>query len=207
MSDPRPISSLRQDAFNLPNSLTFLRIALIPVFLVFLADEDRLSCFYAAMIYVVSAITDALDGWLARRQNLESLLGKFLDPLADKVLVMSALIFMVGQHQVASWIVIVMVSRELAITALRAIAMSEGVAISAGDGGKQKTALQMVALLMLILRYPYVIDFGFVEARVDFHELGLAFLYVSLLVAITSAGEYLHLFARAVEAKAARKLD
>ena len=210
MSDrltPPPIRrrrSIREDAVNLPNLLTFGRIALIPVVILFIAEGTPRASFWAAVVYGVTAITDFLDGWLARRQNLISVLGKFLDPLADKLLVMSVLVFMVHLGWVPAWAVIIIVARELSITSLRVIAMTEGVIIAAGQGGKDKTALQMVAILALILHHPFNLDFLAFEIMVDFSVVGLVLLYLSVVLAITSAGEYIKLFVDAVEAKEQR---
>lgn len=198
---------IRDDAINLPNLLTFARIAMIPLVLWLMSFGTREAGFWAAIVYILTAITDALDGWLARRRGLISVLGKFLDPLADKLLVTATLVFLVYMGRlpllgVAA--VILLIGRELSITALRTIAISEGVVIAAGQGGKDKTALQMLALLLLILHHPYDIDFFFFTVRADLHEAGLLLLYVSLVLAITSAGEYIKLFVEAVEAKEAR---
>jgi CDP-diacylglycerol--glycerol-3-phosphate 3-phosphatidyltransferase len=206
-SEGRRPKSIRQDAINLPNLLTFLRIALIPVVLFLLADGTPRANFWSAIVYIASAITDALDGWLARRQGLISVLGKFLDPLADKLLVMATLVWLVYMGRLPTLgvaAVIVMIGRELSVTALRSIAMSEGVVIAAGRGGKDKTALQMVAILLLILHHTYVIDFGFTQITADLNQVGLTLLYVSLVLAITSGGEYIKLFVDAVDAKERR---
>lgn len=197
-------TSIREDAINLPNLLTFLRIALIPVVIWLMTAGTPRASFWAAMVYGVTAITDFLDGWLARRQGLVSVLGKFLDPLADKLLVMAVLVYEVHLGHVPSWAVILLLARELSITSLRVIAMSEGVVIAAGQGGKDKTALQMVALLMLILHHPYDVHFGFATIQADFRTVGLWLLYLSLFFAFTSAGEYIKLFVEAVEAKEER---
>ncbi len=205
--EKRRPKSIRQDAINLPNLLTFLRIALIPVVLFLLADGTPRANFWSAIVYIVSAITDALDGWLARRQGLISVLGKFLDPLADKLLVMATLVWLVYMGRLPTLgvaAVIVMIGRELSVTALRTIAMSEGVVIAAGRGGKDKTALQMVAILLLILHHTYVVDFGFTQITADLNQVGLTLLYVSLAFAITSGGEYIKLFVDAVDAKERR---
>lgn len=199
--------SIREDAINLPNLLTMGRIVLIPVVLWLLADGTPEANYFAALVYVGCALTDAVDGWLARRQNLVSVLGKFLDPLADKLLVMATLVFLVYLGRLPGLGVaaaIIVIARELSITALRSIAMSEGVVIAAGRGGKEKTALQMVAILLLILHHPYDIDFFLFQVHADLHEVGLVLLYVSVVFAVTSAGEYIKLFVEAVEAKERR---
>lgn len=196
---------IREDALNLPNLLTMLRVVLIPVVLWLIAEGTPLGNFWAAIVYAVSAVTDFIDGWLARRMKLVSVLGKFLDPLADKLLVMGTLVAMTAMGRVPAWAVIVILARELSITSLRVIAMSEGVTIAAGQGGKEKAALQMVAVLMLILHQPFVIDFFFFPpVRADFHEIGLVLLYLSVFFALTSAGEYVKLFVEAVEQKEKR---
>lgn len=200
-------TTIRQDAINLPNLLTMLRIVMIPGVLWLMADGSPKANFWAAILYIFTAITDFLDGWLARRMGLISVLGKFLDPLADKLLVMATLVFMayLGRLPLLGVVaVIVMVGRELSITALRTIAMSEGVVMAAGQGGKDKTALQMVAILLLIVFHRYEVDFFFFRVWVDLAEVGLAILYLSVFFAITSAGEYIALFVEAVEAKERR---
>jgi CDP-diacylglycerol--glycerol-3-phosphate 3-phosphatidyltransferase len=199
--------SLREDAFNLPNLLTALRIALIPLVLYLMADGTPRSNFWAAIVYIASAVTDFLDGWLARKMGLISLVGKFLDPLADKLLVMATLVFLayLGRLPLLGVIaVIIMEGRELSITSLRTIAMSEGVVMAAGRGGKDKTAIQMVAILLLIVHHRYMIDFFFFEVPVHLGQAGLVLLYLSLVLALTSAGEYTKLFVDAVDAKERR---
>jgi len=199
--------SIRDDAINLPNLLTMLRIALIPGVLWLLWDGTPRANFWAAMLYIATALTDLIDGYLARRWGQISVLGQFLDPLADKLLVMATLIFLAYLGRlpflgVAA--VIVMLGRELAVTALRTIAMSEGVVMAAMRAGKDKTALQMVAILMLIVHHRYVIHFGFYQTELDFAQAGLVLLYLSLALALLSGGEYFKLFVDAVDAKEER---
>jgi CDP-diacylglycerol--glycerol-3-phosphate 3-phosphatidyltransferase len=204
---PVPRKSIREDAFNLPNLLTMLRVVMIPVVLWLVWDGSRKAGFWAAIVYSVAAITDALDGWLARKRGLISVLGKFLDPLADKLLVMAVLVVLVDMHRVPVWATILIIARELSITALRSIAASEGVVIAAGQGGKDKAALQMVAMLFLIVHHSYDLDFIVGQLhQVSFHEVGLWLLYLSVFFAVTSAGEYVKLFVDAVEMKE-KKLD
>jgi CDP-diacylglycerol---glycerol-3-phosphate 3-phosphatidyltransferase len=193
--------SLREDALNLPNMLTMGRILAIP-FVLWLQWQDTPACnFWAMMVYALATITDFVDGYLARRMGLTSVLGKFLDPLADKLIVLASLVLMVGQGRVPAWAVIVIMARELSVTALRTIAMSEGVVIAASRGGKDKTAVQMVAVLVLILHDTYYIDYGFWAGFADMNAVGLVLLYLSVFFTVTSAGEYIALLATAVEAK------
>jgi CDP-diacylglycerol--glycerol-3-phosphate 3-phosphatidyltransferase len=193
--------SLREDAVNLPNLLTMGRIAAIPLVLWLMWQDTRVSNFWAMMVYSLAAVTDFVDGYLARRMGLISVLGKFLDPLADKLIVLATLVLMVEQGRVPAWAVIIIAARELSVTALRTIAMSEGVVMEASRGGKDKTAVQMVAVLTLILNDTYYLDFGFYAGLVNMNTVGLLLLYLSVFFTVTSAGEYVALFVDAVEAK------
>lgn len=197
--------SFREDAVNVPNLLTMGRIAAIPIVLWLMWIDTRETNFWAMIAYSCAAVTDFIDGWLARRLGLTSLLGKFLDPLADKLIVLATLVLMVELGHVPAWAVIVIAARELSVTALRTIAMSEGVVIAASRGGKDKTAVQMVAVLALILHDTYWIDWGFYAGFVDMNAVGLVLLYLSVFFTVTSAGEYVALFVDAVEAKERRQ--
>jgi len=200
-------TSIRDDAINLPNLLTMLRIALIPGVLFLLWEGTPKSNFWAAILYIGTALTDLIDGYLARRWGQISVLGKFLDPLADKLLVMATLIWLayLGRLPFLGVVaVIIMIGRELSITALRTIAMSEGVVMAAMRAGKDKTALQMVAILMLIVHQTYTVYFGFYETEFDFAGVGLILLYISLGLALFSGGEYFKIFVDAVDAKEER---
>jgi CDP-diacylglycerol--glycerol-3-phosphate 3-phosphatidyltransferase len=194
--------SILRDAINLPNLLTMGRVAIIPLVIVLLDRGKPSDCLWAAIVYSLAALTDLFDGYLARRLNVVSVLGKFLDPLADKLLVMAALVWMVPMGRIPEWAVVLLLAREISVTALRSIASSEGVVIAAGAGGKRKTALQMVGILCLILGYPYHLQLGPLDlGLVDLVYVGRTIIYVSLVFSILSAFEYLGLFAAAVEAK------
>lgn len=194
--------SMRQDALNLPNLLTFGRIAIIPVVLWLLQRGSPNDCVVAALVYSGAALTDLLDGYLARRMNIVSVLGKFLDPLADKLLVMASLVWMVTLGRIADWAVVLLLGREISVTGLRSIASSSGLVISAGSGGKTKTALQMVGILCLIIGYPYHLSLGFIDLGVvDLVNVGRFLVYASLVFSLISAFQYVSLFAAAVEAK------
>ena len=197
--------SIKEDALNLPNLLTIGRVVIIPVVLGLMDRGTPKDCVWAAIVYSAAAITDLLDGYLARRMNVVSVLGKFLDPLADKLLVMASLVYMVPMGRIPEWTVVLLLAREISITALRSIASSEGVVIAAGDDGKAKTALQMVGILCLILGYPYHLALGPLDLGVvDLIYVGRALVYVSLVFSILSAVSYLRLFSAAVEAKDAK---
>lgn len=134
---------------NLPNKLTMGRILAIPVFIVVLMNGYY---YGAAIIFLLAAFTDMLDGKIARKYNMVTNFGKIMDPLADKMLVLSALLCLVELGQVPGWMVIVILAREFAITGLRTVAAAEGIVIAAGMTGKVKTVLQMIAVILLLLQ-------------------------------------------------------
>jgi CDP-diacylglycerol---glycerol-3-phosphate 3-phosphatidyltransferase len=203
---PKRRRPLREDALNLPNLLTLGRILLIPLVLVLLARGGPRDCFWAAVVYAGAAITDFFDGYIARRRGLVSVLGKFLDPLADKLIVMATLVWLVNMGRIEPWVVVLLLGREFGITGLRSIASSEGVVIAAGDSGKSKTALQMIGILCLIIGYPYRLSLGFFNfGLVDLVHVGRGLVYVSLVFSLASAAEYVRFFAAAVEAKEAKE--
>jgi CDP-diacylglycerol---glycerol-3-phosphate 3-phosphatidyltransferase len=140
---------------NLPNQLTILRLLLVPVIGVTLtastSGHDQLS----AAIYAAAAATDTLDGQIARRRNQVTDLGKFLDPLADKLLVITVLAILVSAGDLASWVVVVIFAREFVITGLRFVAAQQGVVIGASPWGKSKTLTQNVMIMLLIFARPY----------------------------------------------------
>lgn len=202
----RRTRSLKEDAFNLPNLLTMGRVLVIPIVLLLIDRGTPKDCAIAALVYSAAAITDLLDGYLARRMNVVSVLGKFLDPLADKLLVMASLVYMVPMGRIPEWAVVLLLAREISVTGLRSIASSEGVVIAAGDDGKSKTALQMIGILCLILGYPYHLTLGPIDLGwVDLVYVGRALVYVSLVFSIMSAVSYVRVFVQAVEAKAQRR--
>jgi CDP-diacylglycerol--glycerol-3-phosphate 3-phosphatidyltransferase len=194
--------SLAEDAVNLPNLLTMARVFMIPLCLWFLDRGTPKDCFWSAVVFTLAAITDILDGWLARRMNVVSVLGKFLDPLADKLIVMAALVWLVPMGRIAAWVVVLLLAREISITGLRSVAASEGVIISAGQEGKTKTALQMIGIVALLLGYPYHMAYlGMDLGVVDMVHVGRSLVYLSLLFSFASAAQYARLFTAAVDAK------
>jgi CDP-diacylglycerol--glycerol-3-phosphate 3-phosphatidyltransferase len=198
-------TSLAEDALNLPNLLTMGRIVMIPLFLYLLDRGTPKGCFWAAIVFTLAALTDVLDGYLARKLGIVSVLGKFLDPLADKLIVMASLVWMVPMDRISAWVVVLLIGREISVTGLRSIAASEGVVISAGQDGKIKTALQMIGIIGLVLGYPYHLSyFGVDLGIVDLVHVGRNLVYLSLIFSIASAAQYLRLFAAAVEAKEKR---
>ncbi len=178
---------------RLPNWLTFLRLALIPVFVFFLLNPTPDSLRTAAVIFVFAALTDYADGILARRYAAITDFGKLLDPLADKILVMAALVMLVGVQDsscrpiIPAWMVVLILARELWITGLRAFAAKDGTVVSAKSGGKVKSALQMVSILALLLHEYSATALGF---RVPMQFVGLNLLVISLVFSYISAVDY-----------------
>ena len=140
---------------NLPNKLTLLRICLIPVFVILMLSKVSNFFLISCVIFIIASITDFLDGKIARKYNLVTDFGKFMDPLADKLLVLSALICMIEYDLVAGWMVIIIVARELTVSILRAIAADNGKVIAASGGGKIKTTSQMIAIILLLIGANY----------------------------------------------------
>jgi len=142
---------------NLPNKLTILRVLMIPFFvaaLLFEGGENQTLRYVAVAIFIVASLTDLLDGKIARKYNLVTNFGKFMDPLADKLLVCSALICLIELGQLPSWMVIIIISREFIISGFRLVASDNGVVIAASYWGKFKTTFQMIAVILLILNIP-----------------------------------------------------
>ena len=142
---------------NLPNKLTVLRVCMIPFFVVMLllnGGENQTYRYIAAAIFIVASLTDMLDGKIARKYNLVTNFGKFMDPLADKLLVCSALICLVDLKQLPAWMVIVIISREFIISGFRLVAYDNGIVIAASYWGKFKTTFQMISVILLIVRIP-----------------------------------------------------
>ena len=197
-------TDLARESRYLPNLLTMGRILLNPLILLFVDNHSPFHSFIATLIYLVAAMTDSLDGWLARRRKQVSILGKFLDPLADKLLVTSVLVFLTALDRVPAWVVVGLLARELAVTGLRSIAISEGLVISASDSGKQKTALQMIGTLFLLIHFRYPLLFITFEDGpliIDYHAVVVVTLYLALAMAWISGIDYFRLFVKAVSAR------
>src|SRR5215471_1117802 len=144
-------------AVNLPNALTVSRLVAIPVLMVLLVLRFPYHDQLAAAVFVAASLTDTLDGNLARRRSQVTELGKFLDPLTDKLFILSVLVVLVQEKELAAWVVVVIFGRELLITVLRSLSASQGRVIAATPFGKTKTVLQVAAVLLLILQRPYPI--------------------------------------------------
>jgi CDP-diacylglycerol--glycerol-3-phosphate 3-phosphatidyltransferase len=171
--------------FNLPNFLTVVRILLIPVFVVLFSDPTPDRSLAAAVVFVVAAVTDLLDGYLARRHSQITRLGRLLDPIADKLLVLSGLILLVQFDRVAAIVAILIIAREVAVTGVRAISAAQGIILEAETTGKYKMVVQVVAIVFLLL------EDGSLPASWHPHEVGTGLLYVALALALYSGQRYL----------------
>ncbi|MDA8170147.1 MAG: CDP-diacylglycerol--glycerol-3-phosphate 3-phosphatidyltransferase [Nitrospiraceae bacterium] len=164
--------------FNLPTILTLSRVFMIPVFIV-LAPEHPAA---GAVIFTLASVTDWFDGYLARRMGAVTKFGIIMDPIADKFLVISALVLLVDMVRLPVWIAAALIIREFLVTALRAVALSKGIIIPAETGGKIKAALQYIAIVCLIL--------GGELLGLDLYDLGMVLMYTALVLAVTSGVKY-----------------
>lgn len=168
---------------NLPNKLTVLRVIMVPFFVFFMLTDvgGAANKWIALAIFVIASLTDMLDGKIARKYNLVTNFGKFMDPLADKLLVCSALIALVDFDKVAAWIVIIIIAREFIISGFRLIAADNGVVIAASYWGKFKTTFQMIMIILLILDLNYPFS-GVVNMVVT---------YIALILTVVSLIDYI----------------
>ena len=167
---------------NLPNQLTISRILVVPVLVAVLSFGTKWACLTAGILFALAGFTDLVDGYLARKDNQVTSLGKFLDPLADKLLVCSVLVMLVQLTWVPAWVAIIIICRDLMVTGLRAVAADQGTVIAADKYGKAKTVLQLVALEPLILHYDW---FG-----IPLHLIGIFLLYMALALTVFSGCKY-----------------
>lgn len=164
--------------FNIPTILTFSRIILIPFFLLVTPQSPLLGI----AIFLIASATDFLDGYLARKWGQITKFGMIIDPIADKFLVISALVLLVDMVRLSIWVAVIIIVREFLVTGLRAVALSKDIVIPAETGGKLKTAAQMGAIILLLLPGS-VVD-------IDFYDAGLVLMYIALVLAIVSGVQY-----------------
>jgi CDP-diacylglycerol--glycerol-3-phosphate 3-phosphatidyltransferase len=190
--------NLRTGRLNLPNLLTLARVAAVPLIVIIMLADSRAAGLWSAAIFGAAAVTDFIDGWLARKWGVVTVLGKFLDPLADKLIVMAALIMLIPLGRIPAWAVFLVLGREIIITGLRSIASSEGIVIDASDLGKYKTIYQMVAIPGLLLHYDYYWFFGVRSEllHVNMHNFGMFFFVIALALTLWSGFDYLYKFFR-----------
>ena len=185
--------------WTLPNLLSFFRIAIIPVLVYLLTFTDPASALLAALLFALASVTDFFDGYLARRFGAVSNLGKILDPLADKLIIITVLIMLAamdrsGGPEVPGWLVVLVVARETAVTVLRGIALTEGIVMEAEALGKYKFLLQAVAVFALIVHFPYL--------GIHFYVVGIYFLLLATAIALWSGVQYHIKFFRLLQQRA-----
>ncbi len=169
---------------NVPTTLTLIRILLIPVFILVAYSMPLLG----ASIFAIASITDALDGYIARKSKQVTKLGVILDPIADKLLVISALIVLVDMGPVPAWMAIVIIVREFLVTGLRLVALSKDIVIPAEAGGKIKTVLQIASVIVLLIPGAYTV--------IDLYDIGMVLLWGAMLIGIISGIQYFVLFSK-----------
>ncbi len=169
---------------NLANRLTMIRIFLIPVFMLLLLTQIPYGEYMAAAVFILAALTDSLDGYVARKRKQITKLGKLMDPLADKLLIAAALISLVQMGRLSAWIATIIIAREFMVTGLRSIAAAEGNVIAASIWGKLKTISQIIAIAAIILN-----NFPFEKIGVPFADI---MLWVAVGLTIYSAVDYLY---------------
>lgn len=180
----------RQQIMNLPNGLTIIRVFAIPLILILLFSSGRFFQVVTAILFLSVSVTDTLDGYLARRRGMVTTLGKFLDPLADKLLIVTSLIALIPARGIPFWIVIVIVGREIVVTGLRGIAASQDIVISASELGKYKTFFETSAIFLLILKETYL--------SINFFQIGMGLLWVAMALAVLSAVDYFRKFLKTI---------
>ncbi|HTY25361.1 MAG TPA: CDP-diacylglycerol--glycerol-3-phosphate 3-phosphatidyltransferase [Desulfomonilaceae bacterium] len=176
---------------HLPNFLTLGRMVLVPPIVILLFFPGRLPSAIAGIIFLVASLTDYFDGFIARRFKLESSFGRFLDPIADKVLVSASLIMLISLDRVPAWIVMLIITREIGVSALRAITKTWDTSLKPSPVGKLKTVFQFSAIVPLIVHYEYDL-----LIPIDFHIIGTVLIYVALVLTLWSGADYFLKFYR-----------
>ncbi len=187
--DRLPIPEEKREVFNLPNTITMLRIGVIPVLFGLLLDPGPMMSLFIALLFIAAALTDILDGYIARKYGIVTTMGKFLDPIADKMIVNTAMILMIPIGRIPAWIVAVIIIRDFAVDGIRNIASSEGMVIPASPPGKRKMLCQIFAVSALMIHYPFI--------GANAHAVGLVILFIALVLTVTSGLDYFLKFYRA----------
>jgi len=186
--DRLPIAPEKREVFNLPNTISMLRIGVIPVLFFLLLSPGKVMSLVIAILFIAAALTDLLDGYIARKYQIVTTMGKFLDPIADKLIVNTAMIMMIPISRIPAWIVAVIVIRDFAVDGIRNIASSNGIVIQASPLGKRKTLCQIFAVSALMIHYPFI--------GADAHAVGMVILYIALILTVVSGTEYFVKFYR-----------
>jgi CDP-diacylglycerol--glycerol-3-phosphate 3-phosphatidyltransferase len=179
-----------KEAAHHPNGLTLFRVAMIPLIIVLFSFPNRFLALVSALVFSAAAVTDYLDGFMARRQGKVTFIGKVMDPVADKLLNSSAFIMLAAHGWVPAWIVCVIIGRELAVTGLRSVSAGKGIDVSASRLGKLKTGFQVAAIIPLMIHYPFL--------GLDPQAIGQVLLYLALAFTVWSGVDYFIKFKRLV---------
>jgi CDP-diacylglycerol--glycerol-3-phosphate 3-phosphatidyltransferase len=171
---------------NFPNTISLLRVTVIPVLFFLLLSPGRNGSLIIAGLFILAALTDLLDGYLARKYGIVTVMGKFLDPIADKLIVNTAMILMIPIGRISAWIVAIIIIRDFVVDGIRAISQSEGYVIQASRLGKRKTLCQIFAVSALMIHYPFL--------GADAHVVGTVILYIALVLSVSSGIDYLMKF-------------
>lgn len=188
--DKLPIPAGKKDIFNLPNTISMLRIAVIPVLFCLLCSPGQAMSLVIAAMFIIAGLTDLLDGYIARRFQIITTMGKFLDPIADKLIVNTAMILLIPIGRIPAWVVALMIIRDFVVDGIRSVASSQGLIIQASVHGKRKTLCQIFAVSPLIMHYPF---FG-----ADAHAVGMVILYIALALSLLSGVDYFLKFYRKI---------
>jgi CDP-diacylglycerol--glycerol-3-phosphate 3-phosphatidyltransferase len=186
--DRIPIAPEMREVINLPNTISVVRIGVIPVLFFLLLSPGPLMSIVIAVLFIAAALTDLLDGHVARRYHIVTTMGKFLDPIADKLIVNTAMILLIPIGRIPTWIVAIIIIRDFIVDGIRNIASSEGLIIDASPLGKRKTLCQIFAVSALMIHYPF---FG-----ADAHAVGMVILYIALVLTVLSGIDYFIKFYR-----------
>jgi CDP-diacylglycerol--glycerol-3-phosphate 3-phosphatidyltransferase len=191
--DRLPIPEEKRDVFNLPNTISILRIGVIPALFALLFSPGPAMSLVIAILFIAAALTDLLDGYIARKYQIEPTMGKFLDPIADKLIVNTAMILMIPIGRIPAWIVAVIIIRDFAVDGIRNIASSEGMIIQASPLGKRKTLCEIFAVSALMIHFPFI--------GADAHAIGMIILYIALILTVISGIDYFIKFYRHIVRK------
>lgn len=193
--------SKRQEYLNLPNYLSFARILLVPVVMVLLVKISPLRTseynlwvgLIVSGVFIIAGVSDLIDGYYARKYNIDSVVGKYLDPLADKLMILAVMVMLIPLERIPAWMVVIFLAREITITALRGVATAEGLVIPADQWGKKKTLLQNISLVALMIHYPLL--------GINTQKFGMIVLVMALILSLGSGYNYLYQFFQEIKKK------
>jgi CDP-diacylglycerol--glycerol-3-phosphate 3-phosphatidyltransferase len=188
--DRLPIAADKREVFNLPNTISMLRIGVIPILFLLPFSPGPFMSLVIAILFIAAALTDLMDGYIARKYQIVTTMGKFLDPIADKLIVNTAMILLIPIGRIPAWIVAIIVIRDFAVDGIRSIASSEGIVIQASLLGKRKTLCQIFAVSALMIHYPFL--------GADAHLVGMVILYIALVLTLISGTDYFQKFYRVI---------